>query len=86
MSYIPGINSGKSAVVVWKNLPTGGPLDTQTYPRVNLKPPLEAGQGKFFQTTTADFPLFIPDCRSTNIYVTGLLCLCITEAEYQESN
>ena len=36
-------NSGKSSVVVWKNLPTGGPLDTQTYPRVNLKPPLEAG-------------------------------------------
>ena len=30
------INSGKSSVVVWKNLPTGGPLDTQTYPRVNL--------------------------------------------------
>ena len=29
-------NSGKSLVVVWKNLPTGGPLDTQTYPRVNL--------------------------------------------------
>ena len=34
--------SGKSSVVVWKNLPTGGPLDTQTYPRVNLKPPSEA--------------------------------------------
>ena len=30
-------------MVVWKNLPTGGPLDTQTYPRVNLKPPSEAG-------------------------------------------
>ena len=29
-------NIGKSSVVVWKNLPTGGPLDTQTYPRVNL--------------------------------------------------
>ena len=29
-------NSGKSSVVVWKNLPMGGPLDTQTYPRVNL--------------------------------------------------
>ena len=29
-----------SSVVAWKNLPTGGPLDTQT--------------------TTADFPLFIP--------------------------
>ena len=36
-------NSGKSPVVVWKSLPTGGPLDTQTYPRVNLKPPSEAG-------------------------------------------
>ena len=36
-------NSGKSLVVVWKNLPTGGPLDTQTYPRVILKPPSEAG-------------------------------------------
>ena len=36
-------NSGKSSVVVWKNLPTGGPLDTQTYPRVHLKPPSEAG-------------------------------------------
>ena len=30
-------NSRKSLVVVWKNLPTGGPLDTQTYPRVNLR-------------------------------------------------
>ena len=29
-------NSGKSSVVVLKNLPTGGPLDTKTYPRVNL--------------------------------------------------
>ena len=29
-------NSGKSSVFVWKNLPTGGPLDTQTNPRVNL--------------------------------------------------
>ena len=37
-----GINSGKSAVAVWKNLPSGGPLDTQIYPRVNLKPPKEA--------------------------------------------
>ena len=36
-------NSGKSSVVVWKNLPTGGPWDTQAYPRVNLKPPSEAG-------------------------------------------
>ena len=25
-------NSGKSSVVVWKNLPTGDPLDTQTTP------------------------------------------------------
>ena len=38
-----GTNSGKSAVVVWKNLPYGGPKDTQIYPRVNLKPPKEAG-------------------------------------------
>ena len=36
-------NSSKSSVVVWKNLPTGGPLDAQTYPRVILKPPSEAG-------------------------------------------
>ena len=36
-------NSGKSSVVIRKNLPTGGPLDTQTYPRVNMKPPSEAG-------------------------------------------
>ena len=38
-----GINSGKSAVVVWKNLPKGGPKDTKIYPRVNLKPTKEAG-------------------------------------------
>ena len=36
-------NSRKSSVVVWKNLPTDGTLDTQTYPRVNLKRPSEAG-------------------------------------------
>ena len=34
--YLSLKNSGKSSVVVWKNLPTGGPADTQTYPRVNL--------------------------------------------------
>ena len=47
-------NSGKSSVVVWKNLLTGGPKDTQIYPRVSL-----SIQG----TTTADFPLFIPQPR-----------------------
>ena len=36
-------NSGKSLVVVWKNLPAGDPLDTQNYPQVNMKPPSEAG-------------------------------------------
>ena len=41
--YLSLKNNGKSSVVVWKNLPTSGPLDTQTYPRVNLKPPSEAG-------------------------------------------
>ena len=41
-----GINSGKSAVVVWKNLPYGGPSDTQIYPKVNLKPPKGFSQGK----------------------------------------
>ena len=33
-------------MVIWKNLPTGGPLDTQTYPRLNLKPPSGFSSGK----------------------------------------
>ena len=28
-------NSGKSSVVVWKNLPTGGLLDTRDFPRAS---------------------------------------------------
>ena len=42
-----------------KKFPTDGPLDTQTYPRVNLSI-LETTLGEFFQTTTVDFPLLVP--------------------------
>ena len=41
-----GTNSGKSAVIVWKKFPKGGPKDTQIYTSVNLKPPKGFSEGK----------------------------------------
>ena len=38
-----GLSAIYTAVVVCKNVPLGGPKDTQIYPRLNLKPPKEAG-------------------------------------------
>ena len=57
-----GINGGKSAVVVWENLPYGIPESHQTFPRgaAPRESLMTLGNsiGQIFQTTTEDFPLF----------------------------